>query len=702
MRLCVKTYQLFVRQIVEYLKFIFLTVSLIGTSAIPVTAQQQDTTRTKVERDIERAVEEIDPEDSDTDPELLAEFLEELAANPININRAETGELLQIPGLSFRQAQNIVLYRSSESPYRTIADLMNVPGIGRVTYNRIRPYVTIGSGAERMRDLYLSPRYWIGNGRFEGFSRFQQVLQEQQGYQRPDSLGGFTGSPVKYTQRFRYRSNQLSLNLTQDKDPGETLKGPGDFDFTSWHIALLNNGRLQTLVVGDYSLAFGQGLLIWNGGAFGKGSDAVRGVGKNERGIRPFTSTSQATGFSGVAATYGKRLQFTGFYSNRKRTASEIDETHVRFPTQSGYHRTISELDRKNNLGQETYGGRIRAQMPFGFLGVSALHNRFDRPVLRGTQPYQLYSFDGQEKTGFSADFRILAGPALVFGEGVYTDNGGYGVITGSELLLNDGTTAVISYRFYHSRLQSLFGSGFGEQSGSPRNEEGFYIGLSHSFSSKININTYFDHFRFPAARFQQRQPTTGYDWMAHLEYSPLNTLHLYVRIRFKIREQEFSSSDELGREIRLLGEEQRANTRLQAEYRVLPAIRLRTRFDLVRTKVAGGEESLGYLLFQDLRFYPATRLRVDARVTLFDTDDFNSRVYQFENDLLYLLSNTMLFNRGQRMYMVLNYKASDRLEFWFKISTTVYENRNIIGSGNTLISGNRRSDIGLQVRLRL
>src|SRR5690625_6233347 len=70
------------------------------------------------------------------------------------------------------------------------------------------------------------------------------------------------GSAVRYYQRIRYRSNHLSLNLTQEKDPGEPLSGLAGFDFNSLHFAVEDAGNLQMLVVGDYSLAFGQGLIM--------------------------------------------------------------------------------------------------------------------------------------------------------------------------------------------------------------------------------------------------------------------------------------------------------------------------------------------------------------------------------------------------------------------------------------------------------
>src|SRR5690625_7349352 len=110
---------------------------------------------------------------------------------------------------------------------------------------------------------------------------------------------------------------------------------------------------------------------MWSGGSSGKGQDVVRSISKNDRGVRPFTSAQEATGFRGVAATYGNRFQVTGYYSNRKRTAEVVDEGVVKFATQTGYHRTTNEIARRNNLDQENLSGRLRAELPSGFIGVS-------------------------------------------------------------------------------------------------------------------------------------------------------------------------------------------------------------------------------------------------------------------------------------------------------------------------------------------
>ena len=293
-------------------------------------AQTNERSRESIEDIIERAVAELDPETSEREVTGLVEFLTGLATNPLNINRDGLDELSGIPGLNFQLAQAIIRYRDIIKPFESTRELLEVDGIGEVTLERILPFVTVGGSSERRHDLYLNPKYWTHDSRLESLAGYQRVLTPREGYSLPDSLGGYLGNPVKYNHRIRYRSDHLSLNLTQDKDPGEPLAGPADFDYTSWHVAIQDAGTLKNVVIGDYRVSYGQGLTLWNGGAFGKSSSVIGAAIKNDPGIRPYTSYQETNGFRGMAATVGRRLQISGFYSNRMQSASETERrTHA-------------------------------------------------------------------------------------------------------------------------------------------------------------------------------------------------------------------------------------------------------------------------------------------------------------------------------------------------------------------------------------
>lgn len=663
-------------------------------------AQQRDTTRQEVQKDLEEAFEDFDPDAGEFDSEQLTQFLQDLAANPININRADADDLTLIPAVDLALARSIIRYRQEVKPFENAEELSQVEGIGKVTLRKIIPYITIGTGLEKGRDLYSDLRYWTSNSRFEMFSRYQQILQTQEGYKRDPSDGGYRGSALKYYQRMNYSSDHLSANLTQEKDPGETLEHPADFDFNSWHVALENNGRLQQFVAGDYSLSFGQGLVLWNGGTFGKGAEAAGAVARNERGIKPYTSAQEVDYFTGAAATYGNRLQLTGFYSDRKQDATPVAEDTVRLSAGSGMHRTDNEMSRKNLLGHRLYGGRIRWELPFGFIGATGYSGTYDHHIQRLDAVYARYDFEGSVNSVAGADFRFLAGPMSLFGELARSKNGAYGLISGLEAPMGEHSDFTVGYRNYARDFQSELGNGFGAFSGEPGNEKGFYAGLRHQVGEYLTFNAYFDQYRSPAPRFGTEQPTSGRDWMVKAQIEPTPGWMFYLQYKNDAREEEYRATDDRGKEVRRIGYGARRSARGHLEYAMNAKIRVRTRLEAVQNESPDSEPEYGYLMYQDLRFLPGSSWTFDARITVFETESFDTRVYQFENDLLYVFSSTVLFNRGQRLYLLANWEPRDYLELWAKAGITIFEDENTIGSGLNQIEGNIRSNVGLQARL--
>lgn len=675
----------------------------VAASAEPAAAQHRDTLQSDagIGEDLEEALETFDTEETEAGPEQLTQFLQELAADPVNINRAGLTDLLQVPGINLKTAKAIVAYREDVKPFETAEELREVDGIGRVTLGRARPYITAGSGFERAKRLYTDPRYWTAGGRFEAFSRYRRDLQEARGYRVPPGDGGYIGSPVRYYQRFRYRSNHLSANLTQEKDAGEPLPGPAGFDYSSWHVALEDNGRLRTLVAGDYSLSFGQGLVLSDGGVFGKGSNVTGSANRGGRGIKPYTSAREDGFRRGLAATWGRTLKVTGFWSRRRVTATGVGGDTTRYPRSGGYHRTLREQSQKNNLRQELYGGRVAAELPFGIVGVTGYRTRFNRYIAASEGLHARYDFEGRSHSAAAVDYSLVTGPALLFGETARSANGGVGVVGGVAGSVAGKTEVTLLYRSYARDFQSPLGSGFGESSGGPQNEEGIYLGLQHEAGERVTVSGYFDQFRFPAPRFGTTQPTQGYDWLGRVEVEFPPGVELYLQVRDKIKEEEYEAENRYGRTGRRLGSARRSTVRGNAEYWIDPAVRLRTRGEIVRSRPADEQAEYGFLLYQDLRLIPADNLRLDARVAVFETGGFGSRVYQFENDLLYVFGSRALFDTGQRIYLLLHWQPFRFMDLWGKFGITIYEDRQTVGSGLNEIEGNRRSEVGFQARFR-
>jgi hypothetical protein len=80
-----------------------------------------------------------------------------------------------------------------------------------------------------------------------------------------------------------------------------------------------------------------------------------------------------------------------------------------------------------------------------------------------------------------------------------------------------------------------------------------------------------------------------------------------------------------------------------------------------------------------------------------FETDGYNSRLYAYENDVLYSFSIPVFYDKGYRYYVNLNYDINKKLSIWLKWAQTVYKGKILIGSGLDEIEGNRKTEIKLQ-----
>jgi competence protein ComEA len=64
-------------------------------------------------------------------------------AGRVDINTASVSELEALPGIGPTMAQAIVDYRIQNGLFLSIEDILNVPGLGQATFDRIKDYLTL-------------------------------------------------------------------------------------------------------------------------------------------------------------------------------------------------------------------------------------------------------------------------------------------------------------------------------------------------------------------------------------------------------------------------------------------------------------------------------------------------------------------------------------------------------------------------------
>jgi len=89
--------------------------------------------------------EEVGPVASGPIAELAQTTSPESATAPtgvVNVNTATLEQLVLLPGVGPARAQAIIAFRE-QHPFRRVDELLQIRGIGRVTLDRMRPYVTV-------------------------------------------------------------------------------------------------------------------------------------------------------------------------------------------------------------------------------------------------------------------------------------------------------------------------------------------------------------------------------------------------------------------------------------------------------------------------------------------------------------------------------------------------------------------------------
>jgi competence ComEA-like helix-hairpin-helix protein len=241
---------------------------LIGSAGY---AQVPDTTEAAVLRDLEMILEEVD-EDSGIDAEQITQFLQDLAANPLDLNKASVEELMQIPGVTLRVASAIVAHRKKNGKFASVSELEKVKGVGAATRARMQPYVTVRT---TRLEVAFDSRRMMRNAQTEMIVRYRTILEDQEGFTRPDSVTTrYLGTQSQQYQRLTFTSDQISFNLTQETDPGECSAAGFPFDAP----CAAENRDASDARGGRFYGRFWAGLahVLRRSGAEGPGSDRCR------------------------------------------------------------------------------------------------------------------------------------------------------------------------------------------------------------------------------------------------------------------------------------------------------------------------------------------------------------------------------------------------------------------------------------------
>ena len=617
----------------------------------------------------------FDSAESETNLEQLFEFIESLKNNRISLNNADADELRQLPWLTTFDAHAIFSYRTEKGAILSLQELE--PLIGKEKTATIEPYI-------QLQNNQVSPETSASGSSAPTVTLNSRLLWETT--ERKGIINGaYSGENYNLCHRLLFSAPHFKGSLVQQKDIGE----PDIADFTSLSIHAYELGIIKNAVIGSYRLNFGEGLLIGQNRYFAKGSDPTSSVRLTSKPLSSCTSSSESGFLQGAATTLKfDPFEVTSFYSaNHVDAVINKNSGLITSFDESGNHRTLLEISRKDNVIETLYGVHLLYHYQTGPLscktGGTVLFYNYSEP-LNKLEPYAAMG-NQSSATLYSLDTDCSLGTISLFAEAAFSEKPNDASWTaGAEYEIIHGVSTIASLRRYGDSFFSPFAGAFAERGGGASNEAGDYLGIKAKLTDLFSVGAYYDLFTFPVLDDHCQYPSEGNDFRLFMlwKQSPMVSWNLQLQHKYKEEQaNQGTSSKPLWSALPKIAN----RIRLDCDRDFSDRVHLRSRGEVkkvVNKYLSGDTAVYGWLIYQQAGYHTG-KFNVKGRFTLFNTDDYDAALYAYEDDLP-LTSTLGLFNgRGKSIFLLASWQVMQQMKLAARYEMTWYGDREVYSSGN-------------------
>ncbi|MFA5820052.1 MAG: hypothetical protein WC854_12345, partial [Bacteroidales bacterium] len=480
------------------------------------------------------------------------------------------------------------------------------------------------------------------------------------------------GSTWKILTKYKFTAGSFSGGFTAEKDPGEKFfsANPPLPDFLSANLTYIGSGLIRRLIVGDYSARFGQGTNINTGIRTGLSLTAPGYMSASDE-IKPYTSTDENNFFRGVAAEFSyENLGLTLFYSKNYSDAtlgslSGSSKDYIENFYLAGIHNTSSLLQKKDAIYELAYGINLSYNFNNVRVGFTWSGDRFSLPVkMTGNDPVDIFDFEGDRNNLYTFSYNGLIKRILLYGEFSTNEYKKYAIIQGLSFRPSDRLTINFIFRNYSAGYISFHGKGPGGGSASG-NEQGILGNFTFEAAKHLFISGGCDIQQFQWLKYRCSSPSSAMRQEIRVRFTPTETLTIDASYNYRFSMVDNTEANGIPEQKQIITKSIKGSVR----YSPYENLTLGTRIDY---KVVDPSGSKGMLLLQDM-VYRFRQLPVTLwfRYCIFQTDDWDSRLYTYENDLLYSFSIPALSGEGSRSYIMAKWEISDNAELRVKYGLT-------------------------------
>lgn len=598
------------------------------------------------------------------------EELQEMHEHPLNVNTATIEQLQRLPFLTDDDIEAIHAYIYLHGSMQTLSELMLIPSISTETRHKLTLFLYAEMPTTNTRNLFARLRQEVtARMDFPLYYRKGELVEKD----------GYRGNGLGNRMRYSLSSAHVQFDLHTKKDAGERF-----FDSHGGAVALKDMGCLQMLVVGDYRISFGEGLVMGNGGWNVKSNPSMRRLS----GLRPMTGYAETGFLRGVAATLNlnKSWQVTTFFSRRGQDATLTPEGEVKTLIASSYHRTDTECGKKHNVQATLVGGNVTWAHRSSYVGATGYYQTFSRSLNPGSETYRQIYPRGENFGVVGLHYGTRWKDFIVGGETSFsTQQKGLATLQRIAFLVNARHTLSLVQRYYNEHYYSFHASAMGESS-NVQNENGVLLSWQGEPWSGWKFSSYVDFFfqRWPA--YGMKHSNKGQELMGKVAFLPNQHHQLSLSYRWKSKER-YNLPD--------------PHHKVQVAWDYSAA---KTWFLKVQGAIHGTTEGTGYGAQTIVgQHFEKPALRWYAVGTFVHTPSYLSRIYFYEPTLYQSVASSSLFGRCLHAALGLRWTTfKGRLMLEARYGLLRYFDREEQSSGLQTIFSPWKNDLQVLARLRL
>ena len=581
------------------------------------------------------------------------------------------------------QIHMLLEYLEKYGPIYSIYELAAIPGFRHGSFEKLESTVSLNK-------VKIPGRKNPGQDMIMlSLERMLPVGEAEQVSSGSEAQADFTGSLLRSSFRIRLHPwKKISMAMSYEKDEGEPFLYQKKPQFLSGYLSYKGDHLIKHLVLGNFKMNQGLGLVNGDGFMHRVGDFRVSQLTLSK--LKPYSSLTETKFEQGMACKmdlHKFQLQLWASYHKFSISPKALKENPgtinwLDYQRTSGLFRTKTELEVRE-LAYRIHSG---VQLLFK-------HQKLSAGVLYGCEwagPSKKAMVLLKEKPAPSPQPKVsLHGnwykrKIQVYGELSLSQFHWLAFLFGTQYHFNDFIQGSLLIHHYGSAYQGSLPSSYG--SGSQiSNEQGIAFHLHMETGKNITARLAGEIFRYPSPRYLTNVPSGGYRMDLSLQ-SPVNkTLQWRTRVVSKTWQ---SSPAEEKTKIRALLDSRVNRFDGQLIYKHPDRFRWQSRL-VISCFSQNRIITPAYATLQQVTITPQKFLKATVQFVLFQVSDWENRIYLFEPGFYYSFSFPAYYGRGQKTTLLLTIKPANRVSLSAKISGLINH-------------GNREWETGIQLRLKL